>query len=69
MPMQYSRRDEQDEDKRRLIRLGKRAIVQCDGYRCLAYVDGEGKWRNVADDLLVPKVSEIVEVVLGPGNV
>ena len=63
MPMQQSKLDERGGgEKRRATRSGNRAIVQCDGYRCLAYVDGEGKWRNVANDVLVPQVTEIVEV-------
>lgn len=29
--------------------VGQPVWVQCKGYRTLAYRDGEGKWRNVAD--------------------
>jgi|GEM_PF-6897185 hypothetical protein len=29
--------------------LYRQAIVQCDGYRCLAYIDHDAVWRNYSD--------------------
>jgi len=35
------------------------AVVQCEGFRCLAYRDGE-KWRDFQTDKELPEVKSVV---------
>jgi len=35
-------------------------MVQCDGYRCLAYRDEQGKWRSVYGHQELPSVLAIL---------
>ena len=39
-------------------KLGKKAIVQCEGFRCLAHLGKDGKWRDEQGNTL-----EVLEVV------
>jgi len=39
---------------------GQRVVVQCEGYRCLAYRDREGKWRSAQSDAELTKVLRIL---------
>jgi|GEM_PF-4995740 len=45
------------QEKQQQIRF---SFVQCEGFRCLAYLDKDGKWRNWMSDyeLKVVKVLE-----------
>lgn len=36
-------------------------IVQCEGFRCLAYMDEKGRWRNLYDNSKLRGVIKIVE--------
>jgi hypothetical protein len=36
-------------------------IVQCLGFRCAAYRDDQGKWREFCRDVLLPDNARIVE--------
>ena len=41
---------------------GKPYIVQCEGFRCMAYRDSSGKWRDFFnDDVIQGEVSIIAE--------
>jgi hypothetical protein len=35
-------------------------LVRCPGFRCLAYKDPEGNWRNAHDTSLLPEVLEVL---------
>jgi hypothetical protein len=35
-------------------------LVRCKGFRCMAYKDPEGRWRNAHDGTLLPEVLEIL---------
>jgi hypothetical protein len=35
-------------------------MVRCPGFRCLAYRDKDGKWRDVAHDEELPEVLEVL---------
>ena len=35
--------------------------VQCEGFRCLAYLDGDGKWRNWINGEKLPNVIKILD--------
>ncbi|HUA68114.1 MAG TPA: hypothetical protein VMA13_06160 [Candidatus Saccharimonadales bacterium] len=39
--------------------VGKEVVVQCRGFRCLAYRGRDGKWRGVFDQKELPEVLEI----------
>lgn len=36
-------------------------MVRCNGFRCLAYRDGNGLWRSVFGDRPLPPILEIFE--------
>jgi hypothetical protein len=38
--------DKRDEKNEKLRPVAETALVQCHGFRCLAYRDKEGKWRS-----------------------
>jgi hypothetical protein len=40
--------------------LGQAAMVRCPGFRCLAYRDKDGKWRDVAHNQELPEVLEVL---------
>jgi hypothetical protein len=40
--------------------LGQPAMVRCPGFRCLAYRDKDGKWRDVAHNQELPEVLEVL---------
>jgi GH24 family phage-related lysozyme (muramidase) len=44
-----------------LPRIGEQVVVQCEGYRCLAYRDKEGKWRSALGGELLPNVLKVLE--------
>ena len=50
---------EAGDQRARHPRRVKEAIVRCQGFRCLAYLDSEGKWRNAYDDKELPEVIEV----------
>jgi hypothetical protein len=39
---------------------GRLVMVRCPGFRCLAYRDKDGKWRDVAHDEERPEILEIL---------
>ena len=39
---------------------GERVVVRCAGFRCLAYRDTKGKWRNAHGDQELPEVIEVI---------
>jgi hypothetical protein len=41
----------------------KNFIVQCEGFRCMAYKDAQGVWRSVRSDEPLPKVLRVVSEV------
>jgi DNA-binding NtrC family response regulator len=41
---------------------GEPVLVQCDGFRCLAYLDPEGKWREYKNSKELPDVIEWFEI-------
>ena len=43
--------------------IGEPVWVQCDGFRCLAYLDTKGAWRTFYDD---SKLSGILKVLNQP---
>jgi hypothetical protein len=43
-----------------LPNAGKHVLVQCDGYRCLAYRSSEGAWRSVYGNEELKTVIEVV---------
>jgi len=43
-----------------LPRVGEQVVVQCEGYRCLAYRDKDGKWRSAQGGQEIPKVVRIL---------
>lgn len=42
-----------------VVNLGKKAIVQCKGFRCLAHLGKDGKWRDDRGNVL-----EVLEIVV-----
>ncbi len=49
------------EDKSSVPEVGERVLVRCPGFRCLAYRDAQGKWRNANGG---EELSEVLEVLL-----
>ena len=39
---------------------GTPVLVQCAGFRCLAYQDGSGKWRSIYSHEPLPGTIEII---------
>ena len=53
--------DPQNQNKNKktgLPRVGEKVMVQCEGYRGLAYRDGRGVWKSVIGHKTLPKVIE-----------
>jgi hypothetical protein len=48
--------------KAELPAFGQKAIVQCEGYRGLAYRNNAGQWRTAADNRNLPKYIEILSL-------
>jgi hypothetical protein len=48
-----------DMEQRQLPAPGERVVVQCPGFRCLAYRDASGGWREAYDKEQLPEVLEI----------
>jgi len=44
---------------------GQTVVVQCAGFRCLAYLDKDGKWRDAVRNNELP---EVLEVLSDMGN-
>ena len=44
-----------------IIRPGARALVQCRDFRCLAYCDDKGVWRDSERGEVLPEVLKILE--------
>jgi hypothetical protein len=40
--------------------VGENVMVQCEGFRCMAYLDAEGKWRATYSNELLPKVIRVL---------
>lgn len=40
--------------------VGERVIVRCPGFRCLAYLDAKGKWRDANKGTELPEVLEVL---------
>jgi len=36
------------------------AVVQCEGFRCLAYLDTDNRWRDLQTGKELPQVKEVV---------
>lgn len=49
------------ESHKRMPLMGQQVVVQCEGFRCLAYLDVEGKWRSAYDGKELPRVLEIID--------
>jgi DNA-binding NtrC family response regulator len=47
---------------KKLPPAGVLVIARCDGFRCLAYLDSEGKWREHQNSKELPEVIEWFEV-------
>lgn len=48
--------------KAELPAFGQKAIVQCEGYRGLAYQNNAGQWRTAADNRNLPTDVEILSL-------
>lgn len=59
----HTPRDSQNESGTAAARPGLQAFVQCEGFRCLAYCDAKGQWRDCERHELLPKVLAVLEVV------
>src|SRR5438128_12539380 len=46
--------------ERKLPPQGQRVMVRCRGFRCLAYLDKDGKWRNSSNN---EELTEVLEVL------
>jgi len=46
--------------ERELPAPGERVMVRCHDFRCLAYRDAEGKWRDAEHDKELPEVIEVL---------
>ncbi len=44
-----------------LPRVGEQVVVQCEGFRCLAYRDKDGKWRAAQGGQELPKVIKVLQ--------
>jgi hypothetical protein len=44
----------------RLPPIGRHALVRCPGFRCLAYKDPDGNWRDSHHDDLLPHAVEVL---------
>ena len=49
------------DSERPLPRIGEQVVVQCEGYRCLAYRDKEGKWRSAQGGEELPNVLKVLQ--------
>ena len=49
-----------DKGEMKLPPLGKVVMVRCSGFRCLAYRDKAGIWRDLAHDEKLPEVLEVL---------
>jgi len=45
----------------RMPRMGEQVVVQCEGYRCLAYLDKDGKWRSAHSGKELPRVLRVLQ--------
>jgi hypothetical protein len=43
---------------------GTFALVQCPDFRCLAYFDHQGQWRDHKTKEVLPQVLDIIEIVI-----
>ena len=41
----------------------QRYLVQCDTYRCLAYLDKDGKWRGAYDNREIVGVKNVISPI------
>jgi len=58
--MDEGQQPDQGEKRLKLPPADKTAVVQCRGFRCLAYRDKDGKWRDVAHQEELPDVLEVL---------
>lgn len=45
--------------------VGKRVIVECEGFRCLAFCDQNGRWVDAFNDQVLPEVLSFKPLVSG----
>lgn len=43
------------------VAIGEPVWVQCDGFRCLAYLSQRGEWRTYADNAKLTNVIKILD--------
>jgi hypothetical protein len=49
--MEEPRSDQNEELKRMdLPEAGQQVLVQCEGFRCIAYLTADGKWKSALSD-------------------
>ena len=46
----------------KLPQIGKEVLVQCEGFRGLAYRNHGGRWKSVAGKKNLPKYVEIIQM-------
>lgn len=54
---------EEDSVQTQRVAAGKPVWVQCEGYRCLAYLNHRGEWRALANNA---KLTDVVRVLSDP---
>ncbi len=62
MDQKHHTKERSFESQKRVPLMGQQVVVQCEGFRCLAYLDVEGRWRSVYDGRELPRVLEIVDL-------
>jgi predicted RNA-binding Zn-ribbon protein involved in translation (DUF1610 family) len=58
--MDKNTRPKQQREKAQVPACGEKAVVRCQGFRCLAYRAADGKWRSVHSGKELPEVLEVV---------
>ena len=53
--------DSTEQKENDLPPVGEEVLVQCSSFKCMAYRDGEGKWRDAFDGRELPNVVQIIE--------
>ncbi len=55
------KQDSTEQKENDLPPVGQEVLVQCSSFKCMAYRDSEGKWRDAFDGRELPKVIQIIE--------